>query len=238
MEVDSGATAALNLSGSANVAAKRIDVVGGFSKSGSAVLAPTPVTGAPFISDPMAYLVPPPVGACDHTNYSVSNGSVTLNPGTYCNGITVSGQTTVTFNPGTYNLLGGGLKVSGSSTLTGTGVTFFLTQNSTYAYAPLAVSGFTRLNLKAPTSGAMEGVLFYQDPRIGSGKPASSLTGNSASTLEGVLYFPTTALTWEGSAAGYEASYTVFVADTIVMTGSATVNMNFSGLTHGSPLYH
>src|ERR1039458_8396932 len=82
-----------------------------------------------------------------------------LNPGTYCNGITISGATTVTFNPGTYILMGGGLNVAGASILKGSGVTLFLTQGLGYKYGPLSVSGASIAPLSAPTSGPYYGIL-------------------------------------------------------------------------------
>ncbi len=52
------------------------------------------------------------------------------------------------------------MKVSGSSVLNGSGVTFFLTQGLTYSYGPLSLSESTTLNLKAPASGPYYGILF------------------------------------------------------------------------------
>jgi hypothetical protein len=49
------------------------------------------------------------------------NSTVTLQPGTYFGGIVIAGNATVTFSPGTYILAGGGLRVTGNSTLKGTG---------------------------------------------------------------------------------------------------------------------
>src|ERR1039458_4662895 len=63
-----------------------------------------------------------------------------LSPGTYCNGITISGATTVTVNPGTCILMGGGLNVTEASILKGTGVTFFLTKRLGYNYGQIGSS--------------------------------------------------------------------------------------------------
>jgi IgGFc binding protein/PKD domain len=229
--VDSSSSTALKFSGSGTFTAKYFDVVGGYSTSGSVKFSPTPSTGSTYQADPLTFLVPPTSSACNYTNFKVTTGSSTLNPGTYCNGITISGATNVTFNPGTYILMGGGLNVSGASILKGSGVTFFLTQGLGYNYGPMSISSSVVATLSAPTSGAYYGILVYQDRGIGTGKAANTVTGASTSSLEGVLYFPTTALTLAGAQAG--GNCLILVADTITLTGAAAIGNGCSG---GSPL--
>src|ERR1035441_1235592 len=168
--VDSSSSKAFTFSGAGSFTAKYFDVVGGYSTSGAVTLSPKPVTGSASQADPLTFLTPPTSNVCTYTNYKVSTGSTTLNPGTYCNGITISGATTVTFNPGTYILMGGGLNVTEASILKGTGVTFFLTKGLGYNYGPLSVSGAVVATLSAPTSGPYYGILFYQDRTIGTGR--------------------------------------------------------------------
>ena len=112
--VDSTASSAMSFSGSGSFTAKYFDVAGGYSKSGAVTFSPTPQTHVTVPADPLAFLAPPATSACTYTNYKVSTGTTTLNPGTYCNGIQISGATIVTFNPGMYILMGGGLTVSGA----------------------------------------------------------------------------------------------------------------------------
>lgn len=229
--VDSSSSKAFTFSGSGSFTAKYFDVVGGYSTSGAVTLSPKPVTGSVSQADPLTFLTPPTSSVCTYTNYKASTGSTTLNPGTYCNGITISGATTVTFNPGTYILMGGGLNVTGASILKGSGVTFFLTQGLGYSYGPLSVSSAVVTTLSAPTSGPYYGILFYQDRSIGTGHAANTVTGSSASSLSGVLYFPTTALTLSGAESA--GNCLILVADTISLTGAAALGNGCSG---GSPL--
>src|SRR5262249_36953087 len=205
--VNSTNDSALNLFGSGNLTATNIQVAGGLSQSGSFNISPSPQLKAPQLPDPLKGLAPPVgirdnqgvfhSGLCDQNNFVVDGGVATLNPGTYCNGITITGKSRVTFNPGTYVLMGGGLVVNNTSsipaTLTGTGVTFFLTQAPGYTYGPLTVTGLVAAALKAPISGPMKGILFFQDPSIGAG-PARGFRGSVTTTFERVLYFPTTGL--------------------------------------------
>jgi RHS repeat-associated protein len=229
--VDSSNSKAFSFSGAGSFIAKYFDVVGGYSTSGAVTLSPKPTTGSASQADPLTFLVPPVGSSCTYTNFKVTTGSSTLNPGTYCNGITISGATNVTFNPGTYILMGGGLKVSGASVLKGSGVTFFLTKGLGYNYGPLAVSGAVVATLSAPTSGPYYGILFYQDKSIGTGQAANTVTGSSSSSLSGVLYFPTTALTLSGAASAKDCL--IVVADTISLTGAAALGNSCSG---ASPL--
>src|SRR5580693_2541234 len=180
--VDSSSSTALKFSGSGTFTAKYFDVVGGYSTSGSTKFSPTPTTGSAYQSDPLTFLVPPTSSACTYTNFKVTTGSSTLNPGTYYNG-------------------------------------------------PMSISSSVVATLSAPTSGSYYGILVYQDRQIGTGKAANTVTGASSSSLEGVLYFPTTALTLNGAEAG--GNCLIIVADTITLTGAAAIGNGCSG---GSPI--
>jgi hypothetical protein len=166
----------------------------------------------------------------------VGNNTVTLSSGVYYGGISISGNANVTFGAGTYVLGGGGLSVTGNSTLTGAGVTFYNTSSPGYAYAPVNLTGNERANFSAPTSGSLEGILFFQDRSVAVGSAGSTIKGNSSSTFDGVVYFPTTSLTYVGNSSS--SGYTDLIADTITITGNAsiTINDNYSSLTNGSPI--
>jgi hypothetical protein len=133
---------------------------------------------------------------------------------------------------GTYILLGGGLSVSGGSTLTGTGVTFYVTGGPGHSYGAVDLSGGTNLQLSAPTTGPLAGILFYQDPSITS-PAASSLSGGTDTIFNGALYFPTSAVNYSGGAA---SAYTILVSKTVSITGGTTLNSNYSSLPNGSPV--
>ena len=143
---------------------------------------------------------------------------------------------TVTFNPGTYVLAGGGLTVSGNSTLSGSGVTFYNTSGSG-GYAPISLGGTGTVNLSAPTSGSYKGILFFQDPSVASSQTnGSSIVGNASSTFDGILYFPTTSLSYVGNSSSN--GYTFLIADTISLGGNATSRLgsDYSTLPDGSPI--
>src|SRR5208337_2840411 len=162
------------------------------------------------------------------------NNNITLSPGLYSGGINITGNANVTFLPGTYILAGGGFSVTGNSTLSGTGVTFYDTTGPA-GYAPIDLTGNETANLSAPTSGPMEAMLFFQDRTI-SGGAGATVTGNSSSTFDGVLYFPTTDLTFTGNSSS--TGYTYLIADTITLTGNTamTIGNDTSSLADGSPI--
>lgn len=227
--VDSNNSSAFLASGVGSVTAKYIDVVGNYNGSGQISFAVPPQTGAPYRPDPLSFLTAPTPKACDFTNVSVSSGTAKLTPGTYCNGIAIAGNANVTMAPGTYVLAGGGLRVSGTSHLTGQG-TILLTQGLGYSYGPVNISGNAVVNLSALKTGDYPGILFYQDRKLGSGLKPSVINGSSSSKLEGILYFPTSALSWSGTAAGAQGSYLAIIADTVSITGPVSIASNYGTL--------
>ncbi|MGD0291038.1 MAG: pilus assembly protein TadG-related protein [Candidatus Binataceae bacterium] len=162
------------------------------------------------------------------------NVSVTLQPGLYYGGISITGNNTVTFEPGTYILAGGGLSVTGNSTLSGTGITFYNT-SGLGGYTPINLTGNETANFSAPTSGPLKGMLFFQDRSIAySSSNGSTVEGNSSSTFNGAVYFPTTNLTYLGNSSS--SGYTFLIADKISIVGNSELGDNYTLLTGGSPV--
>src|SRR5207237_3103630 len=155
------------------------------SNSSSCASTPTPVTNIPSEVDPFAGLQAPTVGSCTAhpAKVSVSGGTPTLSPGTYCGGISVS-NATVTFSPGLYilakntnNSAGVGLTSSGGNThLLGTGVTFYIDSGQ------INVNGGQLVDFSAPTTGTWESILFFQSR---ANVLRATLTGGSTMNLEG-----------------------------------------------------
>lgn len=150
---------------------------------------------------------------------SSSNGGIVFNPGNYTIGgdLSDTGGSFITFGSGVYSV-GGNLKLTGSGNITGTGVTFY-TQGST------SVQGGSNLSLTAPTSGTYDGLLFFQSRTDTS---ALSVAGSSGSTVQGILYAPSAAVTLSGSSTGTTMSLDI-VCDTLSVTGNGTfTNSNYA----------
>jgi len=237
--VGSSDPSALKKSGSGNLSATFIGIVGGMNEVGSGSVTPTPVTGIASVSDPLSGTPKPTVGACTQTGQVVISGTTaTLNQGVYCGGIKVTGASTVTFNSGLYILLGG-LYITGSGTFVGNGVTFYNTGNTTYPYAPINIAGSTSMSLSAPVSGSLAGILFFEDSSVGTccgSTTSNTINGSGGAGYTGALYFPNTPLTYTGSST--LSAYTVIVAWTVKITGSTTINDNYSSLPGGASPIH
>jgi Flp pilus assembly protein TadG len=176
---------------------------------------PCPATGEPAAGNPMLSLAFPTVGT--PTTFNASNIPTNCNPCTY-SGIHLSGSGTVVFPPGTYVLDGGDFTCTGTPGISGTGVTFYF-YNATFT-----CKGNDAINLSAPSSGPNAGTLFYQD----SCPPAStctgpSLGGNTGSNFLGVLYFPSSTVTFFGNSTGTNVG--IVVADGFDAQGNPTINL-------------
>jgi hypothetical protein len=236
----SNSSDALDVSGSATLTASSIRIVGGSNGHGcSACISPSPTTVA-SVSDPFSGLATPTFStSCDaqHTNYRLSSGSATLNPGTYCGGITNSGGS-LTFNAGTYILYGGGFTQSSSSaSSTGTGVAFYNTcspspcSNGHGNYLPFTISGGGSSTMAAPTSGPLSGILFFQDPTVNT-PSQDTVSGGSSTCFTGALYFSQTQLTYSGGSSAGTCD-TQIVANTINFSGSSNLGSTSAASSHG-----
>lgn len=217
-----------------------IHVVGGVNNQGS--ITPTPITRSAAAPDPLASMqVPSSSGLAARTTPATITGNVTLNPGLYTGGINIGANANVTLNPGLYYMRNGGVYLT-KANLSGSGVTMFFTgtQNKTVVLADT----LSTINLTAPTSssnGAMEGVLFFGDRNSNYGALpwCMDIQTNGATSLEGVLYFPTCSIKWQSQSSGYLGNYTIIVAQYLRIDGSGTnlkIHANYSGLANGSPL--
>ncbi len=213
---DSVASDAFGVGGSARVTAPCVDVVGGDYVAATLTLTSctSVTTKAPYVSDPYASVGSPDIGSCQ----SGPVGGV-LTPGTYCGGLSLN--ETVTVNPGVYVLSGGNFKINAGADVTGTGVTFYLTNGAT-----LQFNGNATINLTAPTSGAYSGLLFYGDRT--QAFATNTVNGSSSSKLTGAIYFPSQEVDLLGNFSGNNGC-TQVVADTIYYTGSSTFSTNCAG---------
>ena len=229
--VNSSSTTALYVTGSSHVSGNFIKVVGSVSLGGTSTVSPTATTGATAVADPLASLPAPSYSGCDHTNYSIGNAnSATVSPGVYCGGITVTGAATLNLNPGNYILNGGGLTVSNSGTLNGTHVMFYNTASGSYTIAPISIQGSAIATLSAPSSGTYQGIVFFQD-RSQTYASANVIANSGTGLITGTYYFPTTAFNFTGATS--TAFYAAFIAKTIVVSGSSTIQNDTSGTYTG-----
>jgi hypothetical protein len=146
-------------------------------------------------------------------------GQATLDPGTYCNTITLNNGS-LTFNPGVY-ILQNGMDVGGNATVSnnttggdGSGGVMLYTTGGNFNF-----HGGNSITLNAPTTGPYRGILMWQDK---SDTQADNLKGQSAQLLNGVLYFPKSALTFNGGTNAV-ATNTTIVVDTLTLVGNSYI---------------
>jgi Flp pilus assembly protein TadG len=219
-----------------------------------------PITGVTAEPDPLKNIAEPTVGACTYTGLGTLTGgsaapSVTpaitgngtstspfvFSSGTYCDGFKISGAY-ATFGSGTYIIKGvsgsnQSFNISGTSNVSGSGVTFFITASSASNYKPIAISGGSTVTLTAPTSGTLSGMLFFQDRTLTgvNSNNQESFTGGSNMLLSGALYFPLDNLVFSGGSTAHP-DYTILVADTVTFSGGSALNNDYSSLNQGSPI--
>jgi hypothetical protein len=201
--------------------------------------------GVPIV-DPLAskYSIPS-YSKCDQTGYTVnSKGTTTIPPGVYCGGITINGAaTSVVFSPpGNYILVGGGMSITSGVNVSGTGVTFFNTYDKSNKYGAISINGGsgTVITLTAPTSGTYKALLFYQDPTVSwAANNGSTIGGSGTAQYDGMIYFPTTDLTYAGTSGTTTADTTgstMLVGYNVKIAGTATVNADYATLGGSNPL--
>ena len=194
---------------------------------------------------------------CDYTGTNIQTNLgdpvVVLSPGVYCaNGgqdsLRISGGGEVQLLPGMY-VLASGLSITGSATVTGTGVTLYNTISPSGQWNFVSIGGNgggggggggggwgggggaeePKVQLTAPSSAMYEGMLFWEDAaRPVAGQPGHIFAGNALSYFLGAIYAPTAHVAWRGS--NDTVDWNMIVANTIEVSGNAVVSGgNFNG---------
>ena len=240
--VVSNATGSSSVSagGNATVIASPVAAVGGVPSSASYASGTTLLPYSPAQPDPWANLPMPSVPSNCQNKYSVNPNQVApaftpTTPGgnVYCfRGMDIKG--TVTLPSNSVIIIDGGtnsnqvnqLSFGAQANVTGSGVTFLLTSNSTSTgevstVASIDMHANAVLNLSAPTTGTYAGVLMYMDRRAPNAR-ASNINGNSATTYQGGFYFPSHSLTFNGNT-GMHTECLQLVARRLTFSGNSNI---------------
>ena len=201
VQVNSNSSSAMIANGNGSMSASPFLVGGspGWSTPGGGSFTGTIVPNSVPIPDPLAYLPAPNpntliVRSTNKTSFS-GNRTVTLQPGVYRGGISITGGT-VNLAPGIYYMDGGGFSVGGGGTLTGTGVMIYNAPQSNSDKIDLAGGG--GINLSPMLTGPYQGVLLFQDRT--STAPVN-ITGNGTApmTITGTFYAASATLNVSGN---------------------------------------
>lgn len=200
IQVNSTSHKALKVASDAHAVAAPICVVGGIYSHPENVAAYAE-TDCPAVADPLAGLPAPGTSPCTANAVKIDGGVHTLNPGVYCNGISIA-DASVVFNPGVYVIADKSFLIDGGSTVSGSGVFFYLQHEKSL----LEFKEPASITLSAPTSGQWAGVLFYQERTVKPGEHKIDDDGNKV--FAGTMYFPASQLTYKLTGTGSSVGVT------------------------------
>jgi Flp pilus assembly protein TadG len=235
IQVNSTCASALSLGGTTHIAAVngQIKVSGGYSHNGNSSANPPPITGAPYMPDPLADVAAPNISsypvrhgtANSPSTLTVSpNQSVTLDPGIYYGGISSKGN--VTMRTGVYIIAGGTFEMTAQATLIADGVMIYVTRASpSGAYANVSIGAGSGSRIRPQTSGTYKNLSIFQDRA----NTRAASVGGGGDRLGGTFYFPSAALSVGGN--GNLSGTAQLIADTISAygTGDMTFTYNAAG---------
>lgn len=155
--------------------------------------------------------------------------ATSLMPGVYYGALNISGNSSVTLLPGIYIVKDGPFHVGGTSSITGSGVTLFLSGLN----AVMNVSKQTKLDLSAPASGPTSGMLIFED-RLNKAGQQDVIQSRNAPNMLGTIYLPkgklNIGLKYGGGGAGIavaqSSAWTVVVAQSIAIHDDMQIMFN------------
>lgn len=205
-------------------------VTGNVNAADAGRMSPAPITGVPAAVDPFAALAgPPTTGVPTYAGQTITNGTVTLNPGVYTSLVTVGNNGIARLNGGNY-IFRAGLTTTnnGSIVLNTTSGVLLYNANASYPAAGgscgnLSLAGTGTMTLSASPTGSYAGMLFFQHRTCTNGPTITVRTGT---TLSGTLYVPAALLTI--SVANNVTIASQIVADQLTISGNNTLTMTFT----------
>ena len=228
---NSGSNQAFNAStGSGTFETPCMTIVGGITIGTNTVLTSPGVSCANHTNDPSiqildpasAYMKPDPCGT-EAGTYT----STTLSPGNYSGAFPPGNQTTML--PGVYciDARNQGFTLNGGQTLTGNHVLIYMkTGNVSWS------SGGIHLSAMDGVSAELDGLLLYLAP---GNCDDVSITGNGSSSYTGTILAPCSNVKLAGGSSTDNVLENQIIADTITLTGSNTLNINFNARQQWQP---
>ncbi len=216
---------ALTVGGSATISALSVGVVGGISGKENITTTQGVRTGVGPVADPYANVSFPNFFGCSQEKFSAKS-AVTINPGVYCDGMSINAGADVVLNPGIYYLDGGSLSVNGGATLTGNGVTLVFTKKTGSDWATATINGNATVNLTPPKSGPTAGIVIFGDRNIPIGT-TFKFNGGATQYFGGAIYLSTAAIIFAGGA-GTSTTCTQIIGNTVTFVGNSSLAINCS----------
>ena len=168
---------------------------------------------------------------------NLTGSNVTLQPGTYCGGLTVDGEN-VRFAPGNHIMLDGPLVFRNDAQAVAEDATFVMNGLNSV----LQVQSGSDVDIKAPAEGALAGMAFFQDvqPQMGVAgnfpNGMNSLSSGGSLNVTGTVYFPTqTVSVVSDSVFGSQAPATSFIAYQLNFAGNSDIRVAVDHQRAGLP---
>lgn len=231
----------------------KIYLVGGETVNNGGVVSPTPTASSPAVDPFASRNVPLQRAAtashtyscdygtaggcahtstaayqCDYTNYTDSTwtANLAMSPGVYCGGIQIGNVQQVTFAPGVYILDGGGMNLGGlggiNKVIASGGVSFFITGTAS-TYKGVTIGNGVPFTVAAYTTGAMQGIVFYQDPSLtlaNNSTTTSYFNGGTNLLIAGSIYLPTTTINYSNGTNSSTVATALVVYDVLFTGGT------------------
>jgi hypothetical protein len=247
VQVNSDNAEAMRQTGSSAAVAESFCIHGDYSGSN---YTPMPRRHCMREQDPLAYqfaidlaATNPSAMNCrpDHPKLKASAAEITMPPstdsgkGAYCGVVDVKNNQTLILQPGLHVFRDGGINVSASGRLLGTGgVTILLTGDATTRWVNQAGA---EVSVTGPASGLFEGIVLAQDPTSIPSPNLNTIIGGGYMKFDGIVYFPAQPLKITGNGdIGADSSQFAIMADTIDIEGNGTLYIHISADAVGAGL--
>ncbi|WJH38352.1 pilus assembly protein TadG-related protein (plasmid) [Aliirhizobium terrae] len=172
----------LTSTGNASLIAQLSCSAGGFAGMSRNYNYQKPLTDCPEVADPLAARSAPSIGPCRETDAAYQHYIGTLQPGTYCGGLSITAASQVSLKPGVYIIKDGPLVIESSSIVEGKGVGFYFTGKN----AGMIFGSSSQVDIEAPVTGPLAGLVTFQDRS--SAETDFVITSNKARKLLGTIY--------------------------------------------------
>lgn len=183
---------------------------------------PDVMLDCPELPDPLAGRNPDPVGNCTYNNTVIDSMTTTLSPGVYCGGLIIKGTAAVKLNPGVYVIKNGPFWVLNTASLDGQNVAFHLMGWAT----SLAFAQDSSIDLTAPKTGALAGILMFED-RNSHSFGLHTITSENAHVLLGTIYLPySTFFVDANQPVADKSAYTAIIANRVVLDAGPNLVLN------------
>ena len=198
---------------------------GGFS--GAGWFGGEKLSDCPPVRDPLEARAAPATSGCAASNLQViDKGSASsrhaLDPGVYCGGLFIGGNSVVELRSGVYVMKDGPLVIDSNADVRGTHVGFYLAgERAVFQFLSNA-----KVWLDAPRDGALAGLLFFEDRAVSANR-LHEIKSNYVSNLTGTVYLPRGRLVVDATNdVAQQSAFTVIVARQILLTANPKLVVN------------